>query len=119
MLSLVIYGKQSNKEACLVARVNGEDFKEKDDISAEYKLNAAKYKGAMFRLDKLTSQPEMDCNIYSNKVILEYNTTSDESGLDYNISFVKYKLEYNIGSDKYRLNYNIGSNKFKTAARLN
>jgi len=37
-----------------VAGVNGEDFKEEDDISAEYKLNAAKYKGAIFRLDKLT-----------------------------------------------------------------
>ena len=55
MLSLVICGKQSNKEACLVAGVNGEDFKEEDDIGAKYELNAAKYKGAIFRLDKLTS----------------------------------------------------------------
>ena len=55
ILSLVIYGKQSNKEACLVARINSEVFKEEDDISAKYKLNTVKYKGAIVRLDKLTS----------------------------------------------------------------
>ena len=47
ILSLVIYSKQSNKEACLVAGVNGKDFKEKDNIGAEYK-------GAVFGLNKLT-----------------------------------------------------------------
>jgi hypothetical protein len=55
ILSLVICGKQSNKEACLVAGVNGEDFKEEDDISAECELNTAKYKGAVVRPNKLTS----------------------------------------------------------------
>jgi hypothetical protein len=38
-----------------VAGINGEDFKEEDDISAEYKLNTAKYKGAIVRPNKLTS----------------------------------------------------------------
>jgi hypothetical protein len=37
-----------------VARVNGKDFKEEDDINTKYKLNTAKYKGAIVRLDKLT-----------------------------------------------------------------
>jgi len=55
ILSPVIYGKQSNKEACLVARVNGEDFKEEDNISVKYKLNTTKYKGAIVRPNKLTS----------------------------------------------------------------
>jgi hypothetical protein len=55
ILSLVIYSKQSNKEARLVAGVNSEDFKEENDISAKYKPNTAEYKGAVVRLDKLTS----------------------------------------------------------------
>jgi len=38
-----------------VARVNGEDFKEQDDISTKYKLNTAEYKGAIVRPNKLTS----------------------------------------------------------------
>jgi hypothetical protein len=37
-----------------VARVNGEDFKEEDDIGAKCKLNTAKYKGAIVRPNKLT-----------------------------------------------------------------
>jgi hypothetical protein len=55
ILSLVIYGKQSNKEACLVAGINGEDFKEEDDISTKCELNTAEYKGAIVRPNKLTS----------------------------------------------------------------
>ena len=101
-----------------MAGVNGEDFKEEDNISAKYKLNAAKYKGAIFRSDKLTSQPKIDCNMHSNKAIPEYDTTSNKSGLDYNISSVKCGLEYNIGSDEYRLDYNTGSNKFEIVAGL-
>ena len=38
-----------------MAGVNSKDFKEEDNISAKYKLNTAKYKGAIVRLDKLTS----------------------------------------------------------------
>jgi len=38
-----------------VARINGEDFKEEDDISAKCELNTAKYKGAIVRPNKLTS----------------------------------------------------------------
>jgi len=116
MLSLVICGKQSNEEACLVAGVNGEDFKEEDDIGAECELNAAKYKGAMFRSDELTGQPEMDCNMHSNEAIPEYDTTSDESGPDYDIGSVKCGLEYDMGSDEYGLDCDTGSNKFETAA---
>ena len=116
--SLVICGKQSNEEARLVAGVNGEDFEEEDDINAEYKLNTAEYKGAIVRLDKLTGRAEIDCNIGSNKSMLEYNTTSDESGPDCNISSVKYGLECNMGSNEYRLDYDIGSNKFEIVARL-
>ena len=37
-----------------MARVNGKDFKEEDDISAKYKLNTTEYKGAMVRPNKLT-----------------------------------------------------------------
>ena len=55
ILSPVIYGKQSNKEAYLVAGVNGEDFKEEDNIGTKCKLNTAEYKGAVVRSDKLTS----------------------------------------------------------------
>jgi len=38
-----------------VAGVNSEDFKEEDNISTKYKLNTAKYKGAVVRPNKLTS----------------------------------------------------------------
>ena len=48
ILFLVICSKQFNKEACLVAGVNSKDFKEEDNISA-------KYKGAVFKLNKLTN----------------------------------------------------------------
>jgi hypothetical protein len=37
-----------------VARVNSEDFEEEDNIGAKYKLNTAKYKGAIVRPNKLT-----------------------------------------------------------------
>ena len=101
-----------------MARDNDGDFKGEDDISTKYKLNAAKYKGAIFRLDKLARQPKIDCNIGSNESTLECNIISNKSRLEYNISYAKYRLECNISSNKYRLDYNTGSNKFKILARL-
>ena len=48
-------GKQFNKKAYLVAGVNSKDFKKKDSINTKCKLNTAKYKGAVFKLNKLIS----------------------------------------------------------------
>ena len=96
---------------------NNGDFKGKDNISTKYKLNTAKYKGAIFRSDELARQPKIDYNIGSNKSTLEYDIISNESGLECDISYAKYKLEYNMISNKYRLDYNTGSNKFKIVAR--
>jgi hypothetical protein len=116
ILSPVICGQQSNEEACLVAGVNGEGFKEEDDIGAECELNAAEYKGAVFRSDKLTGQPEMDCNMDSNESRPECDTTSDKSGPEYDMGSVKYGLECDMGSDEYGLDCDTGSDKFKIAA---
>ena len=116
ILSLVICGKQSNEEACLVAGVNGEDFEEEDDIGAECELNTAEYKGAVVRSDELTGQPEIDCNMDSNKSMPEYDTTSDEFGLDCDMGSVKYGLECDMGSEEYGLDCDTGSDKFEIAA---
>ena len=101
-----------------MAGVNGEDFEEEDDIDAECELNTAEYKGAVVRLDELTSWAEIDCNMGSNESMPEYNTTSDESGLDCDIGSVKYGLECDMGSNEYGLDCDIGSDKFEIAARL-
>ena len=129
ILFLVICGKQFNKKAYLVAKINSKDFKKEDSISTKYKLNTTKYKGAVFRSNKLTNQPKIDYNIGSNKPKLKYNITSNKSRLECNIGFDKSRLEcnigfsksrpkYNIGSNKYRLKYGMGSNKFKIIAKL-
>ncbi len=95
---------------------NDGDFEGEDDIGAECELNAAKYKGAVFRSGELAGQPEMDCNMGSNKSTLECDTTSDESGPECDMGSTKYGLECDMSSNKYGLDCNTGSDKFKIVA---
>ena len=113
ILSLVICGKQSNKKTYPVTRVNNGDFKKENDIGIKCKLNTAKYKRAIFSLDELTGQFEMDCNMGPNKFIPECNTTFNKSGPECGTNSVKYGLKCNMSFDKYGLDCNKGSDKFK------
>lgn len=96
-----------------MAGVNSKDFKEEDSISAKCKLNTAEYKGAVSRTDKLTGQPEMDCNMGSNEFKPECDTTSDKSGPECDMGSDKSGPECDIGSGESRPECNIGSDEHR------